>query len=665
MLKTAKMRLLELMVLKSDISAVVEFLGKSSNFQLRNDLRDKQNKEQNHTLEEISLRLETMEKSRMFLAIPALEEMELKSSSIDEAGKNDCDKINAQTEYFRKILEEAKEKEKRISDLYKEALAFSNLEMGYEDIERLSFLSVKIGKIPPQNVENLKEKLGNNAVIAPLGNEGDLYFVASSKKWRFMIESEAKKSGFVPVSLSKEFKGISKELIEKLKNELSEASRAVSEIEKEKESYAITHKERILSLIKALSVSVQVETVKSSLESTSMVYHLTGWVPEEESAVLIRKLDSLTSGRIAIKEYLPHEVRSVLSGSEKVPVKLKHGAFVKSFERLIFSYGSPIYNSVDPTPFVAVFFTLLFGIMFGDAGQALVFLIVGILMKKKIIKIGSWNKASPIFIAIGITSMIMGVLAGEFFATSDLLKPFSFFITRFFGEPHHPILPLMPSSDPESIKVMFSIFALAVAIGFVINSVGIILNLVNKFSFRNWGEFLFGKTALSGAIFFWYTVFFALKITLLKKPTSSVDWIIIGFSLFFSSFAEPFVRLVNGKKPVMEESFGATFISGIVELIEVISGYLSNSVSFLRVGAFALAHAVLGYIIHTMTHLCGGIVGPGFFVLLIGNAVVIVLEGMIVAIQVIRLQYYEFFSKFFSETGVEFIPLRFKYKNKM
>lgn len=665
MLKTAKMRLLELMVLRSDISAVIEFLGKSSNFQLRNDLKDKQNKEQNHTLEDISLRLGTMEKNRMFFGIPDLEECELDSPIIDENGKTECDKISSQAEHFRSILDDATEKERRIHDLYKEALAFSNLEMGYEDIERLSFLSMRIGKIPPQNVEALKEKLGNNAVIAPLGEEGGLYFIASSKKWRFMIDTETKKSGFVPVSLSKEFKGISKELIDKLKNELSEASKKVNEIKKEIESYAVTHKERIIELIKELSIGVQVETIKSSLESTSMVYHITGWVPEEESSFLIRKLDSLTSGRVAIKEYLPHEVRSVLSGNEKVPVKLKHGTFVQSFERMIFSYGSPIYNSIDPTPFVAVFFTLLFGIMFGDAGQALVFLIIGILMKKKIIKVGSWNKVAPIFIAIGITSMIMGVLAGEFFATSDLLKPISYFITHFFGEPHHPILPLMPSSDPRSIKVMFNVFALAVAIGFVINSAGIVLNLVNKFSFRNWGEFLFGKTALSGAIFFWYTVFFALKVTLFKAQSYPIDWIIIGFSLFFSSFAEPFARLVNGKKPAMENSVGATFISGIVELIEVVSGYLSNTVSFLRVGAFALAHAVLGYIIHTMTHLCGGIMGPGFLVLLVGNAVVIVLEGMIVAIQVIRLQYYEFFSKFFSETGTEFVPLKFKYKNKI
>ena len=105
---------------------------------------------------------------------------------------------------------------------------------------------------------------------------------------------------------------------------------------------------------------------------------------------------------------------------------------------------------------------------------------------------------------------------------------------------------------------------------------------------------------------------------------------------------------------------GAAFIEGVVEILEIVSSYLSNSVSFLRVGAFALAHAVLGFIIFTMTDLVGG--AGGLAVQILGNAVVIVLEGMIVAIQVIRLQYYEFFSKFFTETGREFTPFRFKYK---
>ena len=123
--------------------------------------------------------------------------------------------------------------------------------------------------------------------------------------------------------------------------------------------------------------------------------------------------------------------------------------------------------------------------------------------------------------------------------------------------------------------------------------------------------------------------------------------------------SEVLERLVEGERPVLENGLLAALISALVEIIEVLSGYISNTVSFLRVGAFALAHAVLGFIISMMAELAGS---GSLAVLLIGNAVVVVLEGMIVAIQVVRLQYYEFFSKFFNETGREFRPFKFEYK---
>ena len=118
---------------------------------------------------------------------------------------------------------------------------------------------------------------------------------------------------------------------------------------------------------------------------------------------------------------------------------------------------------------------------------------------------------------------------------------------------------------------------------------------------------------------------------------------------------------MEGEKKLFENGFGTYIISGFVELIEVISGYLSNTVSFVRVGAFALSHAVLNFTILTLTEMCGGQFSPaGILVLIAGNLLIIVLEGMIVAIQVIRLQYYEFFSKFFHETGREFKPFKFE-----
>ena len=121
-------------------------------------------------------------------------------------------------------------------------------------------------------------------------------------------------------------------------------------------------------------------------------------------------------------------------------------------------------------------------------------------------------------------------------------------------------------------------------------------------------------------------------------------------------------RLVSGHKPVFEEGFLVFIVKGFVDILESVSTIISNSVSFLRVGAFALSHAVLSYIIFWFAEAVSHApAGTAFSVLIVflGNVIIIILEGLIVAIQVVRLQYYEFFSKFFTETGVKFKPFRF------
>ena len=177
---------------------------------------------------------------------------------------------------------------------------------------------------------------------------------------------------------------------------------------------------------------------------------------------------------------------------------------------------------------------------------------------------------------------------------------------------------------------------------------------------RRIGKALFGKTGISGAVFFWYVIIFAVRVALFKHTPAAYDWVIISVSLFLTACSEIFQRLVDGERPILENGLFSAVIGAVVEIIEVISSYLSNTVSFVRVGAFALAHAVLGYIINTFVELAPG--AGGIAVAILGNAIVVVLEGMIVAIQVVRLQYYEFFSKFFSETGREFKPFSFVYK---
>lgn len=665
MAKTAEMKLLELMVLKNDISAVIEYIGKKENFQFQSKLKDSAAKdaEGEESLNIDSHFYDSLSKAYTELGYDSsLAGIKDCSAPCDDDRKKASDIIAAYTDLKTRIADATDEAHK-VNEAYKEAMAFSNLKVSYSELEHLSFLSLRIGRIPENQYEDLKYRLEGSAVVIKLGNDSSHILVASSKKGRFALDAELKNHNFVELEVPAEFKGVPESALKGLEQKKAEADKNLKELIAEKSNFAETHQAQIEKLLGSFTIAVQIEDVTRRLESTELVYRITGWIPASETENYMKGLDELTEGRIAIRAYEPFEVPSVMSGKEQVPVKLKHGKFVKSFERMIFSYGSPVYGAIDPTPFVAVFFTILFGIMFGDFGQGLFFVLFGILMLCNVIKVGAWNKFAPIFMAIGISSSIMGLLTGEFFGTETVLEPFAEWVTGLFGTPRAPILKLMPSADPKSIYVMFGVFGVAVAIGFVINTCGLVLNIINNLGRKRYAEALLGKNGLAGAVFFWYVIALVLRIVLAKHAVAAYDIIIILVSLFFAAFAEPFERALNHEKPLFENGFGTYVISGAVELIEVVSGYLSNTVSFVRVGAFALSHAVLNFTILTLTEMVGGprSIG-GIIVLIAGNALIIVLEGMIVAIQVIRLQYYEFFSKFFHETGKEFKPFRFELK---
>ncbi|MBD5410571.1 MAG: ATPase [Treponema sp.] len=659
MARTTQMSLIEIMAMSQDVSNVIEYLGKKGCFQFQSKKHDAVAEKKEEAVNIDREIFDNLQKARLFLNISDLENDALDCPRAGDDERNEATKIIGAVSDLFERFETQNTEVARIESAYNEAMAFSNLKVSYSELEHLSFLSIRIGKIPAENINALKESLGSEAVIISLGNDTSRIMAVSSKKGRFSLDTELKRFGFVNMEIPHDFKGIPEDALTSLRLKRDEAQRTLAVLEEEKRNFAETHEASLKRLLASFSVAYQVFDIKNSLESTALVYRLVGWIPSDEVSVFMSELDQMTEGRIAIREYLPMEVPSVISGKEQVPVKLKHGKFVSSFERLIFSYGSPFYGTIDPTPFVAVFFTVLFGIMFGDCGQGLVFLLVGILMAAKKIKVGGWNKFAPIFMAIGCSSAVMGLITGEFFTNETLLKPFALWVTGLFGTPRAPILKVMPSASPNSIKIVFGIFGVTIAIGFIINTVGLIINIINKILQKKWGSALFGKIGLAGALFFWYVVAFAIRIAAFKHSPTLCDWIVIGGTLFFAAFGEPFERLLDGKRPILENGMGAMVIGGIVELIEVVSTYLSNSISFVRVGAFALAHAVLGFIISMMAEKCGMI--GGIFVLIAGNAIVIVLEGMIVAIQVIRLQYYEFFSKFFSETGSEFRPLQFRY----
>jgi V/A-type H+-transporting ATPase subunit I len=278
-----------------------------------------------------------------------------------------------------------------------------------------------------------------------------------------------------------------------------------------------------------------------------------------------------------------------------------------------------------------------------------------------------FRKYSVPLISVGISSMVMGFLNGEVFTHGDLLIAPTRAITGFFmritgipGAPPERILHLMP--EKGNIEKLFYFFGFTIGVGVVLNSLGLLVNIINQCTLKKYEKAFFSKTGLAGTLLFWYALFIALRI-FFGGRFAWFDLLGLLVPVFCIFFGPLIWRLISGRRPLLEHGFLVFVMEGFVEVLETASTYISNTVSFLRVGAFALSHAVLSFIVFTLSGMVSQITaGPVFsmIIMIFGNGVIIILEGMIVAIQVIRLQYYEFFSKFFTETGVEFSPFRFR-----
>ena len=665
------MKRIELTVLSRDTDAVIEFLGRRALMQLSAE----ENSVSSHVPEDaacgrIREKLDKLASAASWLAVKLPSEPFETSHFPSEAEEVLTDTITQAVSTLISREHECREEKRKLEEALNEATAFANLNAPFSDLDQLSYLTLRLGRLDPKRQEDLRQNLSDRAVLIPLGDSGDRFLAATSRKGRFAMDSELKKMDFVPINIPEGFKGIPQELLSGLNGRLEKAARELEDMACQREQLREEYGGSLQSLTASYLMAGIAKQLKASLAATKNVYLLSGWVPADMVQTLVEELKKITEGRIAVRAYDPQELNRVKEGREKVPVSLKHGAFVKGFENLVFSYGAPLYGTIDPTPLVAFSFTVLFGIMFGDLGQGLVLFLLGLLAGTNGTLSRFRNFSVPL-VAVGISSMVMGFLNGSFFTNEQLLSGPIRALTGFLtGRPADRILVIMPLPEKGgSIVKLGYFFAFTIGVGVLLNSAGLIVNTVNQFSLRKYEKALFEKTGLAGILLFWYALFIAVRFAgAMLKPEISFGFYRFDIAglvipLLGITLGPAIWRLVNGKRPVFAEGFLVFAVEGFVEILETVSTYISNTVSFLRVGAFALSHAVLSYIVFRFSEAVHAVTAGtafSFIILAFGNLVIILLEGMIVAIQVVRLQYYEFFSKFFTETGVEFSPFRFR-----
>lgn len=361
----------------------------------------------------------------------------------------------------------------------------------------------------------------------------------------------------------------------------------------------------------------------------SGMFVLSGWVPEdtyEEIKKTIAKDAPMTNIMVEKSKDIEH------SGLH-IPTLLRNNKFFRAFQDIVAMYSLPSYGEIDPSPIVAISFILFFGFMFGDVGHGLIIFIGCMLASKH-----GMMKHSLAFVmqCASVSSMIFGVLYGSIFGLEGIIPAFW----------------LSPMRDTNKLIVV------AICVGVFMISLGLVLNMIKQFRARDFGRMLFDGQGLAGLALYWTMAALAAAYMTGAKISDKLAtsmWIAILVLMLLMVFRDVLARyLLREKKP------GESMVLNMFEIMHNLMNFLSNTASFVRLAAFALNHVGLSMaviMLSDMVHkLPGGIVMKGI-ILIIGNLVIVCLEGLIVFIQTLRLEYYEFFGKFYEGGGNKFKPV--------
>ena len=390
----------------------------------------------------------------------------------------------------------------------------------------------------------------------------------------------------------------------------------------------------------------QIDDIYAFCNEENSVHELYPYIAEINEKYLLSgfvKADEVDHYKAIFKD-LPSTIE-VKDPSEvpdlECPTLLKNNWFAKPFEMFLGMYGVPKYTDFDPTGFMAFTYCLLFGIMFGDLGQGLVLFILGLVFEKKGQIFGIINRC-------GITSMIFGFLFGSVFGYEELLNPIH---QSLFGV-REKLFDVMAQSSTMLLLIG------AVAIGAVLILTTQCMNIVNRFKHHQLGDAIFSQNGIAGLVFYGGIVFAIVATMLLGWNVLNPVYLGIFIVLPVISFVmkEPLSNAVEHKTVKPEEGWGGYIAQSIFELIDVLLTFVTNSMSYLRVGGFVLSHAGMMLVVYTLAEMVGGF--GEIIVLILGNVFVMCLEGLIVGIQVLRLEFYEMFSRYYEGNGIPFKTIK-------
>ncbi|MBW9144311.1 hypothetical protein KTC92_00685 [Clostridium sp. CM027] len=536
---------------------------------------------------------------------------------------------------LNKEFEDLKQKEQYLKNTY-EALGFLNdVSIPMEEITDMKNFQMDLYKVPEQNMVKLKANYENiPSVIETVYKEKDFVTFIAFTPMLLLTETERifKSANCERILVPNHYIGIPRDVAVVVRAEIYQVQESTTKIKMELSDFLKENYKTIKNIENSYELEQKSGEIKKSAACTNEFFYLSGWIPKSFMESIDKLLLSFDDRILIIKKEPNERTNKAITP----PTMLINNKLFKPFESLLFMYGVPSYDEIDPTRFLAITYTLMFGAMFGDAGQGLVLLLAGVMLKSK----SGRSNIGGIFETLGVSSIIFGFLYGSVFGSERVINA----------------LLIRPMEDINDMLIGAIIFGC----GFLI--LGFILGITNSLRRKDIERGLFGKEGLAGFMFYIGALILIVSIIYKKPLLPKAIWMIYFlFFLLLILLKEPLANIIKGKKILFESGTKDYFIESGFEVIETLLSMFSNTLSFIRVGAFALNHVGLFVAFSAMASMTKS----GFasvLILIIGNVIIICLEGLIVFIQGLRLEYYELFSKYYEGAGIAFEPVQIEIK---
>ncbi len=521
--------------------------------------------------------------------------------------------------------------------------SYRGLDIPLDGPDRFSFLHFVVGSLPAGNLDQLQKDVGADVALLPLPiREGRQPLLAmATRRQRPALEQALTRANFQHEALPRMEGATVDTLAEASRRERESVTAELREANEQLRALAADVAPSLAKIELVANVERRLLEADKCFPRTESAVLLAGWVPAEGATALERRLRDATAGRCVFSTAPPEK-----TPVEEIPVLLRHPPALRPFEMLVTAYGVPSYHELEPTLFVALSYVLMFGMMFGDAGHGAVLAAGGLaaLLAGRARRI---RDVGVLLLFGGLSSMVFGALYGSCFGLPQL-KHYALWRDPLEGDP---------------MALMYT----AVRFGVVMISLGLILNILNRFRRGDVVGGLLDKFGLVGLVFYWGMLTLLLQYAALQSRGLVGLALVLFLALPIAAWSlkEPLEFARRRQAPGPPEGgggFGAALTESLVGALEAVLSYLANTISFVRLAAYAMSHAALlvatFMIAAEVRHLSLGGSALSVLVIIAGNLVALVLEGVVASVQALRLEYYEFFGKFFSGSGRAFEPFR-------